>query len=166
MGIYPEVSAMDEPKEPKAPPILASTVEGPRERTKAHLKKILTAAAVSAALQASCDRHGSGYGVVDPMPAPSRCEGTAAKIKAEASWQKGEKGLEIDLVLRGPEDLKGFRFLPESAPDAIVHARGAEIVSQKPEGDRALHLRLRPEAGASSILVTGSMQCGDPQAQF
>jgi hypothetical protein len=66
---------------------------GPRERTKAHLRLLLAAAATGTALTAC------GFMAVDPMPPPSKCQGTAGFFSATAAWKVsgGTRLLEITL---------------------------------------------------------------------
>jgi len=59
---------------PELLPAPAPAAEGgPRGRTLAHLQKLLVMASTTAVIE-GCDGCGPGYGVVDPMPPPARCQ--------------------------------------------------------------------------------------------
>jgi hypothetical protein len=57
----------------------------PRDRTKRQLQRLLAIAATSVAPACS-----TGYGVVDPLPPPPRCQGAAASIRATAVLIAGD----------------------------------------------------------------------------
>jgi hypothetical protein len=79
---------------------------GARERTQAHLRKLVaTAAATGLALQ-GCGSHDPGYGVVDPMPEPSRCAGTAALFRVTAQYKTVSLSRLVEVVIVAPPDVK------------------------------------------------------------
>jgi len=57
---------------------------GPRQRTLNNLGRLAALATAAAAFGGCKD---SGYAVVDPMPAPTRCAELAATVHAEVTWK-------------------------------------------------------------------------------
>lgn len=73
-----------------------------RDKTQRHLNRLAAAAAVASTVASSEACKNSGYGVVDPMPPPSRCSGAAASIKVTARWIDTPKGRRIELLIDQP----------------------------------------------------------------
>src|SRR5436190_12853710 len=93
----------------------------PRDKTLRRVRQLLAATVAVGPAAASC-----GYGVVDPMPAPARCAGTAGKLFVRGEWEGvADAGTEPTLVLiiERPTDV---RFDIED-----VNVRGGELLSKE-----------------------------------
>lgn len=64
LGLMPEIL----PTPPGSP------AGGPRDRTLAHMKKLIVMATAAVAMDGCKDGSTPGYGVVDPMPPPAKCD--------------------------------------------------------------------------------------------
>ena len=69
----------------------------PRDKTSAHMKKLFAVAALAAGCT-STKKPDPGYGVVDPMPPPASCPGTAGGVVAKAWFVGTEIAVEIDFA--------------------------------------------------------------------
>lgn len=127
-----------------------------RQRALDRMTRLVAYAAASAALTAGCRESGtsSGYGVVDPMPVPSRCIGVAAGIKASAAWKQGDGGLVIELTLSKPTQADAS-YNTTDKPDIS----GMTVTSVDVK-DGAMTLTLTPTAqGASYFWLNIAIAC-------
>ena len=156
LGMMPEVLPA-----PSNHPLQGS----PRQRTVRTMERLL-AAATATALLASCSNNhgggaggagaggagasgassssGGGYGVVDPLPPPARCEGVAATSPATAVWKDAMDGSGLIIELQLPKPGRTDASYEEQTPPLLS---GATLVSSTNTAG-ALTLELAPAAGA------------------
>jgi hypothetical protein len=155
----------------------------PRQRTVRTMERLLAAAAATALLASCSSNHGSGasgsgasgagaggagaggtssssgggYGVVDPLPPPARCEGVAATIQATAVWKDAKDGSGLIVELQLPKPGQTDASYDETRPPSVA---GATLVSSTNTAG-ALTLELAPIGGTLSATVKLSVTCAD-----
>ena len=105
---------------------------GPRQRTLNNLGRLAALATAAAALGGCND---TGYGVVDPMPAPARCAGLARTVQAKLTWtttntlllELGKPGLAGSSYLNEPPRITGGKIVRSN-----ITAEAAEIELEAP----------------------------------
>jgi hypothetical protein len=95
----------------------------------------------------------TGYAVVDPMPPPAACPGTAASVKATATWKTDKGTTYVELTLKKPT-VVGAMFDRKDSPTGY----GGKIVSTAFVGDD-LVLKLVPEGTSPSMAVYVAADC-------
>ncbi len=146
-----------------APP--AQNDGGPRQRALASLSRLVAVAAAAATLGGCKDKGGPiGFGVVDPMPVPAKCNGLAASIHVTARWKDADT---IEVVLAKP-GMTGATYSSEKPDVSGGRLVGAEIkpetasVRVKPEVEAiAVRIQATCPAGPESVLVTVTIAPGD-----
>ncbi|MFO0546922.1 MAG: hypothetical protein U0271_00975 [Polyangiaceae bacterium] len=126
---------------------------GPRARTLRKMGVLLG----SAIVQAACN---DGYGVVDPMPPPARCQPVVAGLTGRARFAKNEAGA-VELVIR-IERPKDFTIVQDTKAEFGVPAtlrfddESIELrVAVKPESNTTTgHLPFSCAEGKSSLDIT------------
>jgi hypothetical protein len=97
----------------------------------------------------------SGYAVVDPMPTPAHCPGTAAKITPVVSFESGDGGaLDIVLVLSMPADMVDFKYVN----DAPAYVYGGKVVSHEVTA-KGVKTRIAVEATATNASLSVKTTC-------
>lgn len=134
---------------------------GPRERTRLHMNKLLSAAAAASAALAGCHdppvAATTGYGVVDPMPPPARCPGLAAQIGVSATWKSQGGKMIIEVVLTRPAARPDVKF-----PGQEPYASGGKLLSASPPaGGDTLTLDFDPDPAVGSIYSSISVNCAE-----
>lgn len=157
---------------------------GPRQRTVAHMQRMLTmGAAVGLAFgcgkttkpadgageSRGCGKGGAatddagannvttstGYAVVDPVPTPAYCPNLAQKIHATALAVDGDAGdLLVDVYLPLIGDRPDVKYVADAAPIAY-NATVVQTWRQK----GGVTVRLKPQANAQSASVSVKIMC-------
>ncbi len=109
-----------------------------RAKTMEHLRELVTAVAVVSALSAEASACG-GYGVVDPLPPPTRCPDALKSLTAKVTTVGADVRVEISI-----DPKSGQSFSLESA--TIVS--GGKLVSSNYDG-ATLVVVVTPDPGAS-----------------
>jgi len=128
----------------------------PREKTRAHMKKLVAVAALAAGCSKKTD---PGYGVVDPMPPPAQCPGTSSLVTAKASFFGADLLLELD-----------FSRSSGKARAGAASWDGA-VVAEEITGD-FMRVRVRRPAAtagipaATAVTVSVPVDCGGPHGQL
>lgn len=141
-----------------------------REKTRRHLERLATAAAVASTV-AAADACKSGYAVVDPMPPPSRCSGAAASLKVTASSITTPKGQRIEVLVTATssqftlgDPSKVASYSGDVIDEATATPSGMRIVVESkypPYVNLAVPVDCgAPDAGASDIVQVG-LELGD-----
>lgn len=138
---------------------------GPRQRALASLSRLAAVAAAAATIGGCKDKGGPiGFGVVDPMPAPAKCNGLATSIHVTAHWKDADT---IEVVLAKP-GMVGARYSSEKPDVSGGRLVAAEIkpetasVRVKPEVESiAVRIEATCPAGPESVLVTVTIAPGD-----
>jgi hypothetical protein len=131
-----------------------------RDRVRSSLDRMKEVAALSAgasllACSGSTPPIDPGYGVVDPMPSPARCdEPFAGRIWPSATWhqQDGRFVLHIDIDLQWAID-------PSGAISATPEVAGGKLLAMPQTPARKLSIDVVPDAGAPELLVTFPLTC-------
>lgn len=137
-----------------------------RERTKKHLAKLLATAAAASMFQ-GCNCGGSGYGVVDPMPAPAKCPGLAKQLRASVKVveESGKKYHEVEITPpegRGDVELTAdVAKMGSPVPAKLVGKNLVFRVEAQKEAN-VLSFETRCDAGAMSIGLTINDGDGGP----
>lgn len=118
----------------------------PRDRTRAHMQKLVAVAA----LAAGCSKKNEpGYGVVDPMPPPARCPGAAGAIRARATFVGTSVLLELDFAS------SPFPLFPKTEPQA---GASTEITAHETTGS-LMRMRLRHVGPGTGARVDVPLTC-------
>jgi hypothetical protein len=131
-----------------------------RQRVRETLDRMRDVAALSAsatviACSGSSVAIDPGYGVVDPMPSPARCdEPFAGRIWPNAVWHQknGRFVLTIDVDLQ-------WALAPSGTVSATPRVEGGKLGSMPQTPTRKLTVDLIPDAGATEMLVTIPLSC-------
>lgn len=131
-----------------------------RDRVQQSLVRMKEVAALSAgasllACSGSTPPIDPGYGVVDPMPSPARCdEPFAGRIWPSATWraQNGAFLLHIDVDLQWAID-------PSGAISATPEVEGGKLTAMPQTPARRLSIDIVPDPGATELLVTFPLTC-------
>ena len=126
-----------------------------RSRTKLHMQHLLAAAAATSAMACSkCNN--SGYGVVDPMPAPARCPGLSSGMTVVAAWRVAADGgapvvvVDVEVGLAKP----GTQFTA-GAPASTFQGT---VTASKSTATHA-HVEVEPRAYAAPIMISIPAEC-------
>ncbi len=119
----------------------------PRDKTLRRVRQLL-AATVAVAPVGAC-----GYDVVDPMPAPARCAGTASRLFVRGEWELDRDGgaqPTLVLVIERPVDVS---FVIDD-----VNIRGGVLLSK--DAGPPMVLKIHPDATTKSGNITATVGVG------
>jgi hypothetical protein len=97
-----------------------------------------------------------GYAVVDPMPAPARCNGLAAATTTIGAFKKDAGGLYFELTATLPTGTTwaGTTFTQGSTPSAYP----GTVLSSQVTSNKAT-VKIRPSPSMTSVGVQLSVSC-------
>ena len=145
-----------------------SEENAPRERARTHLRRLMETAAGAATLLACAGAGGGtatggpGYGVVDPMPAPARCDdlsrpgNIAQRIYLWGQWDAKATSIDVHGDM-------SYQLEDKAHFGGPITATGGKIVVDAPGGtgaSRTLTIHVTPDPGAKVIDLQVPMSCG------
>ncbi|MBL8741558.1 MAG: hypothetical protein JNK04_10705 [Myxococcales bacterium] len=141
-------------------------MSGPRARTLARMKLLLGGVALGAACS------DPGYGVVDPMPPPARCETPIGLLTGNARFEKQPDGtfhLVVLVVLPANTDLRFSQTAPSAPAHQLTHrvdANGLELRTPISPVEKAFNATIFLECGEgpANASVAAFWSEGDPAA--
>jgi len=122
----------------------------PRDKTLRRVRQLLAATVSVGSAGAAC-----GYGVVDPMPAPARCAGTAGRLFVRGQWEgnvdAGPSAQTLVIIIERPADV-------DFVIDDVTVPRGGVLLSK--ELGPPMVLKIDPQASTASGNLTVNIGVG------